>query len=181
MKRKIALLISRILVFYYRLRYFGRVKFGKNIIVNHKFKLSGPGTLLVGDNVNLWAHCEPNTFNFYDRQAFIKIGSGSRINGVSCHCANSIEFGTNCLISNCTLMDTDFHSFESKKHILYGNQIIKPIQIATGVWLAGQSVVLKGCKIGEHSVVGFRSVVAKNVPANVVVAGNPAKIIRGVN
>ena len=75
-------------------------------------------------------------------------------------------------------MDTDFHSFSDPDHILHGNKITGPIKIGNKVWLGGQSVILKNCQIGDKSVVAFRAVVTKNFPKNVVIAGNPAKIVK---
>ena len=43
---------------------------------------------------------------------------------------------------------------------------------------AGQSAVLKGVTVGQNSVVGFRAVASEDVPPNVVVAGNPAKVVK---
>jgi len=46
------------------------------------------------------------------------------------------------------------------------------------VWAGGQSAILKGVTIGENSIVGFRAVVTRDVPPNVVVAGNPAGVVK---
>lgn len=54
----------------------------------------------------------------------------------------------------------------------------KPITISNNVWLGGGVIVLPGVTIGENSVVGAGSVVVKNLPANVVAVGNPARIVR---
>ena len=178
MKKKIALFLSKIFTGYYKLRYGKRIQFGKNIIINHKFKLKGKGSLLIGDNCNLWAHEEPNRFNFYNKNAIIKIGKNNRLNGLMCHCEENIEIGNDCLIGSATIMDTDFHTFNDKTHILYGNKKTKAVKINDNVWLGGQSVILKGVEIGDKSVVGFRAVVSKSFPKNVVVAGNPAKIVK---
>jgi acetyltransferase-like isoleucine patch superfamily enzyme len=53
-----------------------------------------------------------------------------------------------------------------------------PINIGENVWIAGQSAVLKGVTIGENSVVAYAAIVSSDVPANVVVAGNPARIVK---
>ena len=53
-----------------------------------------------------------------------------------------------------------------------------PITIGNNVWLAGQTAILKGVHIGDNSVVGFRAVVTGDVPPNVIVAGNPGRIVR---
>ena len=178
MKQAIARFLSRIFIFYYKLRYGAGLSFGQNVLINHKFKFKGPGQLKIGPDCNLWAHSEANEFYLYDPQAQIEIGANSRLNGISCHCAQSIKIGQNCLIGSATIMDTDFHSFTDPSHILFNNPQVKPVQIGDGVWLCGQSAILKGSQIGAKSVVGFRSIVAKSFPANVVIAGNPAQIIK---
>ncbi|MDX2161922.1 MAG: sugar O-acetyltransferase [bacterium] len=54
----------------------------------------------------------------------------------------------------------------------------EPITIANNVWLGGGVIVLPGVSIGENTVVGAGAVVTKDLPANVVAVGNPARIIR---
>ncbi|MGC9665948.1 sugar O-acetyltransferase [Planosporangium sp. 12N6] len=56
----------------------------------------------------------------------------------------------------------------------------KPITIGDNVWLGGGAIVLPGVTIGENSVVGAGAVVTRDLPANVVVAGNPARVIRSL-
>jgi len=54
----------------------------------------------------------------------------------------------------------------------------EPITIADNVWLGGGTIVCPGVSIGENTVVGAGSVVTKDLPANVVAVGNPARVIR---
>jgi len=54
----------------------------------------------------------------------------------------------------------------------------KPISIGDNVWLGGGVIVLPGVTIGENTVVGAGSVVTRDLPPNVVAAGNPARVIR---
>lgn len=54
----------------------------------------------------------------------------------------------------------------------------KPIAIESNAWLGGGAIVLPGATIGENAVVGAGAVVTKNVPANAVVVGNPARTHR---
>ncbi|PRY29471.1 maltose O-acetyltransferase [Pseudosporangium ferrugineum] len=56
----------------------------------------------------------------------------------------------------------------------------RPITIADNVWLGGGAIVLPGVTIGENTVVGAGSVVTRDLPANVVAVGNPARIVREV-
>lgn len=54
----------------------------------------------------------------------------------------------------------------------------KPIVIGNNVWLGGGAIVLPGVTIGENSVIGAGAVVTKDIPANVVAVGNPARLVR---
>ncbi|ART63403.1 sugar O-acetyltransferase [Kushneria marisflavi] len=53
-----------------------------------------------------------------------------------------------------------------------------PIVIEDNVWLGGGAIVLAGITIGENSVIGAGAVVTRDIPANVVAVGNPARVIR---
>lgn len=178
MRKTVARIISFFFTAFYKLGYGKKVSFGKKVIINHRFKIKGRGKLVIGDECNLWAHKEPNEFHFYHPDAIVQIGSKSRINGATFHCADSIAIGSACLIGSAIFMDTDFHSFDDPEHVLYKNPLIKPISIGSHVWIGGQSVVLKGCEIGSGSVVGFRAVVANSFPQQVVIAGNPARVVK---
>ncbi len=57
----------------------------------------------------------------------------------------------------------------------------KPITIGDNVWLGGGAIVLAGVSIGENTVVGAGAVVTRDLPANVVAVGNPARPVREIN
>jgi len=57
----------------------------------------------------------------------------------------------------------------------------RPITIGDNVWLGGGVIVLPGVTIGANTVVGAGAVVAKDLPANVVAVGNPARVVRPVD
>jgi acetyltransferase-like isoleucine patch superfamily enzyme len=56
----------------------------------------------------------------------------------------------------------------------------KPVVIEKNVWIAAGAIILGGVTVGENSVVAAGSVVTKNVPANTLVGGNPARVIRPI-
>ncbi len=56
----------------------------------------------------------------------------------------------------------------------------KPIVVCDNVWLGAGAIVLAGVTIGENSVIGAGAVVTKDIPANVVAVGNPARIVRSI-
>jgi len=53
----------------------------------------------------------------------------------------------------------------------------KDVNIGDNVWLGINVIVLKGVTIGEHTIIGANSVVTRDIPANVIAAGNPCKIL----
>ena len=57
----------------------------------------------------------------------------------------------------------------------------KPIVIERNVWIAAGAIVIGGVTVGENSVIAAGSVVTKNVPANTLVGGNPAQVIRSID
>ncbi len=180
MKNFIIKLISKICVFYFTYRYFGKVTFGKNVRMNWKFTFSGKGKLIIKNNVCLWAHEEWNRFQTYTDKAIIEIGENSKINGGLFQSRNKIGIGKNCIIGSAILLDNDFHYIDPRKRFLEYKEKGEEIVIADNVWIAGQSVILKGVHIAKNSVVGMRSVVAKNVGENIVVAGNPAREVNNI-
>lgn len=61
-----------------------------------------------------------------------------------------------------------------------GWEIARPIVISDSVWIGGGAILLPGVRIGQNAVVGAGAVVTRDVPANSVVAGNPARVIREI-
>jgi len=61
-----------------------------------------------------------------------------------------------------------------------GEESAAPITVGPNVWLGGATVVCPGVTIGENTVIGAGSVVTKDIPANVVAAGNPCRVIRAL-
>lgn len=61
-----------------------------------------------------------------------------------------------------------------------GVEFAKPINIGEDVWVGGSAVICPGVNIGDRSIIGAGSVVTKDIPAGVIAAGNPCKVIRPV-
>ena len=71
--------------------------------------------------------------------------------------------------------DSDWHGIYNR---MERDPDIKPIVLEDNVWVGDHALVLKGVRIGKNSVVAARAVVVKDVPPNVVVAGNPARVVK---
>lgn len=126
-------------------------------------------------NSNLIGINRPCSISTLKENAKIEIGNDCGFSGSiiaafkSIKIGNSVRCGANTLIS-----DSDWHEDD------YRSGVIKEIIISDNVWLGVNVVILKGVFIGENSVIGANSVVTDNIPANVIAAGIPCKVIKQI-
>lgn len=88
-----------------------------------------------------------------------------------------IRIGENCMMGPGVHLYTATHPLQAAERI-QGAEYAKPIRIGRNAWFGGGSMVNPGVTIGDNVVIASGAVVTKNVPDNVVVGGNPARIIR---
>lgn len=119
----------------------------------------------------------------------VYIGDGTRIWAADC-----IEIGNNVLIAhNCNIFDNDTHPIDYTERREDADCIIwkgerrdfvslkaQKIEIKDDVWIGANCSVMKGVSIGKRTIVAANSVVTKSFPDDVVVAGNPAKIVKKI-
>ncbi|MFN2464825.1 MAG: acyltransferase [Candidatus Dormibacteria bacterium] len=158
----------------------GRFRIGEGFVSNGRLKLGGPGRIVIGPGCNAWARAERNVLLTFSPQAEIRIGANVRLNGAGLQAASGITIGDNCILGSCTIVDTDHHSVGVDRRTSGAPPAVAPIRIGNNVWVAGMAAVLKGVTIGDDSVVAFGAVVAADVPAGVVVAGNPARVVKNL-
>lgn len=128
--------------------------------------------------MNAWARAEANILTTFSPTAVIEIGNNVRLNGAGIQAATSVRIGDDCILGSCTIVDTDHHSVEVDRRAPHAVAATAPVVIGRNVWVAGGATVLKGVTIGDDSVVGYGAVVSSDVPPGVVVAGNPARVVR---
>lgn len=108
----------------------------------------------------------------------IKIGRKVFINSGCCfQDQGGIEIGDNVLIGQQVVISTLNHDLTPDKR---ANMSPASVRIGNGVWIGAHATILPGVSIGDNSVVAAGAVVTKDVPAGVVVAGVPAKIIKNI-
>ncbi len=87
-----------------------------------------------------------------------------------------VRIGNNVFIAPGVHIYAATHPLES--NLRCTQEFGKPVTIGSDVWIGGKAIICPGITIGDRSVTGAGSVVTKDVPTDVVVAGNPAKVIR---
>lgn len=154
-------------------KFFGRTKFfkgGNSIIVidkNCTFRSKSTSNL-IGIN-------RPCIISTFGNNCKITIGDNSGFSGTVIGCFKEITIGNNVLCgANTLITDFDWHPDDPRS----GKP--KSVHIGNNVWLGEGVKVLKGVSIGENSVIGAGSIVVKNIPANVIAAGNPCRIIKEI-
>lgn len=158
----------------------GRYVIGDDFICNGRLKLGGPGRIHIGRGCNAWARAESNVLLTFSVDAAIQIGDNVRLNGAGLQAASGITVGDDCILGSCTIVDTDHHLVTVDRRRSTAPAATAPIRIGRNVWVAGMAAVLKGVTIGDDSVVAFGALVASDVPAGVVVAGNPARVVKNL-
>jgi acetyltransferase-like isoleucine patch superfamily enzyme len=112
--------------------------------------------------------------------AVVQIGRDCGFNGTALVAAERIEIGDRVSVgANSIIVDTDFHPLdpiERQYDFRAGRHAV--VIIEDDVFIGTQSLILKGVRIGRGSVVGAGSVVTRDVPPGVIVAGNPAQILK---
>lgn len=90
-----------------------------------------------------------------------------------------VRFGRNCFIGPQCGFYTAVHPLDAEERAT-GLEYAKAITVGDDVWFGGHVTVLPGVTVGSGSVIGAGSVVTRDIPAGVVAAGNPCRVLRDI-
>ncbi len=124
------------------------------------------------------AYIEPHFFCDYGSNIFLGDGFYANHNCVildvaEVHIGNNVMFGPNVQIYATT------HPLDAQERAT-GKEFCAGVTIGNNCWIGGGAIILAGVTIGEGSVIGAGSLVNKDIPAGVVAAGNPCKVLKTI-
>ena len=130
---------------------------------NATLRVEGPIKLGYGSDIEV----------FPGGELIFKGGGGSNVNATII-CANRIEIGNDVIMGrNVTIRDNNGNHYLNR----CGYKDSRPVIIGDKVWLCEGCTIMAGVKIGPGAIIGAHAFVTSNVPANAMVAGNPARIV----
>lgn len=116
------------------------------------------------------------------RELDAKVEIGNNVytsNNLFICCRKSVKIGDKTLIGkDVVIMDHNGHGIDPSRRYTPGTA--KEIEIKENVWLGNNVVILPGTKIGKNSIVGANSVVKGEFQEDVIIQGNPAKIVKKI-
>jgi acetyltransferase-like isoleucine patch superfamily enzyme len=133
----------------------GRVDFGRFVWIGDKTKIRcHEGRVEIGDKTVIGQEC---TISAYQH----------------------VRIGRQCVIADRSMfIDFDHGVVEVERPIRLQGIYKRDVIVGSNVWIGYGACVLRGVSVGDNAIVGTNSVVTKDVPANAVVAGIPARVIR---
>jgi maltose O-acetyltransferase len=119
---------------------------------------------------------EPPFYCDYGSNIYVGNGFYMNFGGVILDC-NSVHIGENVLCGPSVHIYTATHPIDPAIR-RSGLELAAPVQIGNNVWIGGGAIICPGVSIGDHTTIGAGSVVVKDIPARVVAAGNPCRVIK---
>ncbi|MEV1286819.1 acyltransferase [Micromonospora sp. NPDC049679] len=160
---------------YYRLRY-PRLRLGHDVEIRGRVRLRRGVRVTIGDRTRL------NKLVRFAGPGEVRVGSDCLLNATWIGTWTSVTIGDRCLLSDCELLDNDFHNLDpGQRHDPPVPATRAPIVVEENVWIGAHALVMKGVRIGHDSVVGAATVVRTDVPERAVVIGNPQQTVKKFN
>ena len=159
----------------YKDEYGNTIRFDESVSDNINITFYGNNNkVVIGNNVavqKMYIACGNN--------AYVSVGDNTSVVGAVLHASEAdILIGRECMLSFDIIVRNhdDHHIFDLVSHERVNKN--SSVIIGNHVWISRKATILKGCKIGDGTVVGDSAVVTSSSPRNVVLAGVPARVVR---
>jgi acetyltransferase-like isoleucine patch superfamily enzyme len=143
-----------------------------------RVRLDGAGRIVVGKHCEFDQGSGGNAVHAVHPSVTVAIGEGCYLNGVDVFATENTTIGERCIVGQCSLVTTDFHSTRADRWSPEAPVNRGPITIGDNVWIAARTVITKNVTIGENSVVSIGTIVREDVPADVIVSSHEQRIVK---
>jgi acetyltransferase-like isoleucine patch superfamily enzyme len=156
-----------------------RATLGERVTIRGRIRLTGGGSVVVGDDVELdgrWApielHAQPG--------GTIVLGAGVRVHGgVSIEAKSRVEVGDRTVLGGfCKVLDNHFHPLSGDRH--RGAPPSNPVIIGSDCDIGWRALILPGARLGTGARALAGVVVSRKVPAGGVIGGSPPVLLKAV-
>ncbi|WP_051305915.1 acyltransferase [Desulfogranum mediterraneum] len=159
---------------------------GRSVFFEVNFPLIiGYGSLSVGDKVTIGGNVTVIVSYKINPDPVVSVGDNVYLGYATVlSCAERIAIGDNVLIAErCSIFDNNNHPVDPvarKNNEPIGRADVAPVVVEDGAWIGARSIIMKGVTVGRDSVVAAGSVVTRDVPPGMIVAGNPAVVVKQI-
>ena len=154
--------------------------------VKQSYNIRGCEYITIGENFRAGAHMRLEAIDSYEEETFspeLIIGNNVAIQDF-CHigCVEKVVIGDGTLIASKVFISDHMHGHITVEDLTCRPELRKinhqPVCIGTNVWIGEGASILAGVTLGDNVIVGANAVVTRSFPANCVIAGCPAKVIK---
>jgi len=158
-----------------QLRIRGKARLPLSVRLFGRIRLRADGDVEFGQGVCLVGDVVPIEFVSH-KGSRISIGDHTFINyGTSITAFQQVKIGRHCLLGHhLRIVDRNEHGVEHREMA----PPAAPVIIEDHVWVGSHAIILPGVRIGRHSAIGAGSIVTRDIPANCLAVGNPARVVR---
>ena len=151
------------------------------------FDIKGHEFITIGNFSRFGSMCKIDVFKDNSERPIVKIGEKT-VFASNCYLSaiNKIIIGDGCLFGVNTFITDNFHGSNTLAELVIPADERKlyskgPVIIGNNVWTGRNVCIMPGITIGDGAIIGANAVVTKDVPANSIVGGVPAEIIKTIN
>ncbi|HVW81463.1 MAG TPA: DapH/DapD/GlmU-related protein [Mycobacteriales bacterium] len=147
---------------------------GDDVVIGDGIRLS-----FRGGSMSVGAGTELRRLSAYQLTGTLTVGEGVVLsNGVTVHCAESIDIGGLTIIGEYTTITDSRHERTPPDVPIHHTSVASPVRIGRNIWVGAHAVITPGVTVGDQAFVGAAAVVTKDVAPGWLVAGVPARPIR---
>jgi len=164
--------------------------FHNSRLIRFPIVIRGKAYIDLGEMLTTGVGCRLEAFPSIFNLKTLRFGDNVQINDyVHITAMSSVIIGNNVLMASKIYISDCSHGYYDGKsndsipdtHPIDREYKTAPVRIEDNVWIGESVSILPGVTVGENSIIGANSVVTKNIPANCIAVGNPARVIKKYN